>query len=96
MSDTGNLHALQVVVMQRHQRLANNVVFYPTVSIQTETTPTTCPGLVLKGRKAEGVHPPMKRSAYCCRPMLPIKSAHSSTVHSVMMVSGNLSALVRP
>jgi hypothetical protein len=86
MSHTGDAHALQVIVMQRHQSLADDFIFcgHDCVSPQ---------GALLERELSGDV--PTKRSAYCVRPMLPMKSAHSSAVHSVTMVSGSRSALSR-
>ena len=84
MADTADAHLLQVFVQERHQGLADDVVLWG----ERRSA----------GRKdwmAEGHYKPINLSEYCCKPMVAMKSAHSSTVHSEMMVSGSLSPLVR-
>ena len=84
MADTRNPHGFQVIVQQSYQGLADNLVFcQPSVSQSARS------GMLLD------FHPPRKRSEYCSKPMVATKSAHSSAVHSVMIVSGRRSALLR-
>ena len=85
MADTGDAHALEIVMKQGHQSFADDFVFFAVklalvarAPLETELLP----------------YLPINRSAYWERPILLIKSAHSSTVHSEMMVSGRRSALL--
>jgi len=74
-------HFLQILMLQGHKGLADNLVLCGGVSVcQTRLLET---GTI-----------PRNTSAYCPSPRLPTKSAHSSGVHSVMIVSGRWSPLL--
>jgi len=83
--DTADAHCLEVFMLQGDEGLADNFVFLS----------EACQSALRVNQSVAGVCSPMKMSAYCCRPMLAMKSAHSSAVHSDMMVSGRRSALER-
>lgn len=85
MTDTVDAHRLKIVMQQCNEGLADDLVLCAAVSLTGELLTDR-----LKSR-----HKPINLFEYCSNPMVAMKSAHSSTVHSDMMVSGSLSALVR-
>jgi hypothetical protein len=78
MSNTGHPHLLQIVMLQCYQCLANNFIF---CSSQCQLE------LSLEAREVI----PRNWSPYCRNPKVLTKSAHSSAVHSVIIVSGSRS-----
>lgn len=94
--DAEKSHRLEVFMLQSNKGLANNLVFYK----QTHDLSAFLRIIPLHHHiLTHGIVTvrclPMKISAYCCSPMLAIKSAHSSAFHSEIIVSGKRSALER-
>ncbi len=85
MADAVDAHRLEIIVQQRNESLANDLVFCVLLSL-------TC--RLLTDSSPLG-HLPINLLEYCSNPIVAMKSAHSSAVHSDIMVSGSLSALVR-
>ena len=77
MSDARYAHLLQLVMFESNEGFPNYLVLYHLdVSIACSLSITP--------------HAPRKSLQYCDSPRLETKSAHSSVVHSVMMVRGEL------
>jgi hypothetical protein len=90
MSNAGNAHLFQLIMLQSDESLPDNFVFWCIEKPRSEQR--------LRENRHANSNTPKKEARYWRRPNPATKSAHSSAVHSVIMVRGEelLSSLALP